>query len=171
MAVSSVDVRSGDPSVQASGQYRGTVDVLFDDGRVITLNLRAPDLDAWNDAVANAGAQAQEMMESRDAQEAVGDTDIAANKEASIAQSAIAYIRAAWTAEAAYDAWILFSRINTFITNNGGWVTAKPILLANGLAEEEYDQCAAAYNYLSGAGRPATLAEARTIQGNWEAQH
>lgn len=171
MPVLSVDVRAGDPTVQASGQHRGTVDVTFDDGRVITLNLRAPDLDSWNDAVANAGAQAQAQMERRDAEEAVGDQDIAANKEASIAQSAIAYIRSAWNEPQAYDAYLLFDRINTFITNNGGWATVKPILLANGLTEEEYDQCAAAYQYLSGAGRPAIMAEARTIQSNWEAQH
>ena len=70
MPVQTVDVRDGDPTIQASGQHRGTVDVTFDDGRIITLHLRAPDLDGWNDAVAAAGATAQAQMEERDANDA-----------------------------------------------------------------------------------------------------
>lgn len=172
MGVSSSDVRSGDPTIQASGQYRGTVDVTMTDGRVYTLIIRAPDLDSWNDQVAAAGATIQARVEEQDAQEAVTpDADVAANKEASIAQTCIAYIRQAWSHESAIDAWNLYARINTYVTNNGGWATAKPALLAAGLPEEEYDQAAAAYQYLSGGGRPAILAEAETIQGNWEAQH
>ena len=171
MPVSTVDVRAGDPTVQASGQHRGTVDCTFDDGRIITLHLRAPDLDGWNDAVAAAGATAQAQMEERDANDAVGDTDVAANKEASIAQTCIAYIRQAWSYEQAYEAWLLYDRINTYVTNNGGWVAAKPALIAEGLTDEEYQQAQDAYTYLSGAGRPATMSDARTIQSNWESQH
>ena len=72
MPVVSTDVRDGDPTVQASGQHRGSVTCTFDDGRIIQLNLRAPDLDAWNDAVANAANQAEDQMTRRDAGEAVG---------------------------------------------------------------------------------------------------
>lgn len=172
MAVATVDVRDGDPTVQASGQYRGTVDVTLDDGRVLTLNIRAANLDEWNDKVAAAGATIQEQVELRDADEAVTpDEDIAAHKQASIAQTCIAYIRQAWEQEQAYDAWNLYARINTYVTNHSDWNTAQTHLIAEGLTQEEYDQAKAAYQYLSGGGRPATMAEAITIQNNWQAQH
>jgi len=172
MPVQSADVRDGDPTIQSSGQYRGTVDVTMDDGRVFTISIRAADQDDWNDKVAAASARAQELAEQQDAEAAVSpDEDVAANGEATIAQTCIAYIRQAWNYESAIDAWYLYARINTFVTNNGGWATAKPFLLAAGLTEEEYDQAQAAYQYLSGAGRPDTLANAQTIQQAWEAQH
>ena len=172
MAVVSADVRGGDPTVQASGQYRGAVDVTLDDGRVFTLYIRAADLDEWNDKVAAAGAEAQAQAERRDANEAVTpDADIVAYKQASIAQTCIAYIRQAWEQEQAYDAWNLYSRINTYVVNHGGWANAQTVLLAQGLTQEEYDQAQSAYNYLSGGGRPATMAAAITIQDNWQAQH
>ena len=96
---------------------------------------------------------------------------MAANKEASIAQTCIAYIHQAWNEETAYDAHALYSRINTYVTNHSDWNTAHTHLLAEGLTQEEYDQAKAAYQYLSGSGRPATLADAQTIQQNWEDQH
>ena len=171
MPVLTADVREGDPTIQASGQYRGTVDVVFDDGRELTINIRAADQNDWNDKVAAVSATAQARMEASDAAAAVDpDADVAASKEASIAQTCVAYIRQAMSTEQAYDAWLLLDRINTYVTNNGGWATAKPFLLAEGLSEDEYDKAAAAYSYLSGAGRPAIMAEAKTIQGNWEAQ-
>lgn len=172
MPVSNTDVRYGDPTVQASGQHRGTVDVTFDDGRQMSINIRAADLDDWNDKVSQAGAVAQARMEEADANEAVsGEQDVAANKEATIAQTCIAYIRQAWDMELAYDAWALYDRINTYVTNHSDWNTAHTHLLAEGLTQEEYDQAEAAYQYLSGSGRPATMAEAITIQTNWESQH
>ena len=170
MPVVNSDVRPGDPTVQASGQHRGTVDVTFDDGRVITMNLRAPDLDGWNDAVTAAPINAQTQMEERDANEAVTpDEDVAANKEASQAQTCVAYIRQALAQELAWDGWGLLSRINTYVTTHSDWNTAHTHLLAEGLTQEEYDLAKNAYNYLSGAGRPATMSDALTIQENWEA--
>lgn len=172
MPVSSVDVRDGDPTIQASGQYRGSVDVTMDDGRVFTLNIRAPDQDSWNDQVAAAGATIQARVEVQDAEAAVTpDADVAANKEASIAQTCIAYIRRAWEEQRAKDASDLYTRINNFVTANGGWAVAKPALLAAGLPEAEYDRAEAAYQYFAGGGRQAILADAETIQQTWESQH
>jgi hypothetical protein len=171
MPVSGSDVRTGDPTIQASGQYRGTVDVYFDDGRQEPVNIRAADQDAWNDAVAAAESVAQARMEERDANEVVGDHDVAANKEATIAQTCVAYIRRAWQIELAYDAYLLYARIDTYVGNHSDWNTAHTHLLAEGLTQEEYDQAKDAYTYLSGAGRPATMSDARTIQANWESQH
>ena len=172
MPVSSVDVRDGDPTVQASGQHRGTITATFSDGRILERNLRAADADGWADAVANAGLEAQSQMENRDAEAAVTpDADVVANLEANIAQTCVAYIRAAWELETAYDAFALYSRINTYITTHSDWNTAHTHLLAEGLTQEEFDQAKAAYQYLSGSGRPAILSDAQTIQAAWEDQH
>jgi len=134
-------------------------------------NIRAADLDAWNDKVAAQSAEMQAAMEAQDAQNAVDpDAPVAANKDASIAQTCVAYIREAAETEQAYDAWLLYDRINTYVVGHSDWNTAKPHLLAEGLTDEEYEQAKNAYNYLSGAGRPAIMAEARTIQAAWESQ-
>jgi len=172
MPVQSVDVRSGDPTIQTSGQYRGTVDVTMTDGRVFTLNIRAADQDEWNDRVAAAGATIQAQVERRDADEAVDpEQDVAASKEASIAQVAVAYLRAAYQEEQAYDAWLKLSRFANYVTNNGyTWNNVQTHLIAEGLTQDEWDQLKAIYQYLSGGGRPAIMADAKTIQGNWEAR-
>lgn len=168
MPVQSVDVRAGDPTQQASGQWRGTVDVTLTDGRVYMRNLRAETLDEWNDLVANAGAETLAEVSMQDAAEAVEDVDIVASKEATVAQTCRAYIEQAMATEQAYDAWLLLARINTYVTNNGGWAVAKPALLAVGLEEDVFDSAQSAYNYLSGGGRPNAMSTARTIQENWE---
>lgn len=172
MPIISIDVRDGDPTVQASGQHRGTVAATFSDGRIVERNIRAADLDAWNDKVAAISAEIQTQMEKRDAEDAVQtDTEVGANKEASIQQTAVAYLRVAWDTEQAYDAYLLFSRFNNF-RNNQGWTLDQVAsnLLAAGLEQEEWDEMKAAYLYLSGAGRPATMSDAKAIQSNWEAQ-
>jgi len=172
MPITSVDVRDGDPTIQASGQHRGTVTGTFDDGRILERNLRTPDSDTWNDKVAAQSAEMQATMEKRDAEDAVTpDEDVAANKEATIAQTCVAYIRQAWNEETAYDAHALYARINTYVTNHSDWNTAHTHLIAEGLTQEEYDQAKAAYQYLSGSGRPATLSDAQTIQTAWEDSH
>jgi len=172
MPVQSVDVRDGDPTIQASGQYRGTVDVTMTDGRVFTLNIRAASQDEWNDRVTAAAATIQAQVERRDAAEAVDpEQEVAASKEASIAQVAVAYLRGAWEEEQAYNAWLRFARFNNYVTNNGyTWENVQAHLFAAGLTQEEWDELKAAYQYLSGGGRPAIMADAKTIQGNWEAR-
>jgi hypothetical protein len=163
---------SGEPTVQASGQHRGTITVTFDDGRIVNRNMRAPDRAGWDARIAAIGDEIQAKVEASDARRAVSPTeDIAANDEASIAQTCIAYIRRAWTEPQAYDAGLLYSRINTYVTNHSDWATAHTHLIAAGLSQEEYDQAKAAYQYLSGSTRPAALSAAQIIQNNWEAQH
>lgn len=171
MPIVSIDVRDGDPTVQASGQHRGTVTGTFDDGRIMERNIRAADLDGWNDKVAAMSGEMQAQMEAADAEAAVSPSEpVAASEEASIAQTCVAYIREAAATEQAYDAYLLYDRINTYVTNHSNWPTVKPILLAEGLTEEEYGQAGSAFNYLSSAGRPAIMSDAKTIQSNWEAQ-
>jgi hypothetical protein len=172
MPITSIDVRDGDPTVQASGQHRGTIKATFDDGRISEKSLRAADADEWNDKVAAAWGDMEADMVRSDAYAAVDpDADVTANKEASQPQTCIAYIKQAWEQESANDAWLLYARINNYVTSQSDWPTVKPLLLAEGLSEEEFDQASAAYQYLSGAGRPAILANAQTIQDAWESQH
>ena len=172
MPIVSIDVRDGDPTVNSTGQHRGSVIATFDDGRISEKRIRAADADEWNDKVASASAEMQADMERKDAEAAVTpDSDVTENKEASIAQTCIAYIREAWSQQSAYQGWLLYARINTYVTNHSSWATAQTHLIAAGLTQEEYDQAELAYNYLSGAGRPATMSDAQTIQDAWESQH
>lgn len=172
MPVQTSDVRAGDPSVQASGHYRGTVDVTLTDGRVYALRINAADLDEWNDKVAAAGSTVEALFQESDAAAAVSaDGEVVSNKEASIQQVAVAYLRAAWETENAYDAYLLFSRFNTYRLNNG-WTLdqVQANLAAAGLSAEEWTNMRTAYQYLNGGGRPAIMADAKTIQDNWEAR-
>ena len=169
--VSSV-LNPGDPTIQASGQYRGTIVFTFADGRTVQRNLRAPDEDAWSALLLAIDDEVEAKMQERDAEDAVSpDEDVAANLEASIAQTCIAYIRQAWNEELAFVAWALYDRINTYVTTHSDWNTAHTHLLAAGLTQDEYDQSKAAYQYLSGSGRPAIMASAVTIQNAWVGQH
>jgi len=170
MPIISIDVRDGDPTVQASGQHRGTVAATFSDGRIIERNIRAADSNEWNDKIAAISDLIQEQVEKQDAERSVDpETEVAAEGEASIAQAAVAYLQAAMREEQAYDAYLLMARFNNWRTNNGwNMDQVETHLLAAGTEQEEWDSTKAAYLYLNGGGRPAQMASAKTIQGNWE---
>jgi hypothetical protein len=173
MPITSTVVRDGDPTVQASGQHRGTIKSTFNDGRIVERNLRGADLADWDAKVAAAPAEIQEQMEVSDAGEAVSpDEPVAPNKEATIEQNAIAYLRDSWRSELASDAYLLFDRFNTYVTNSAyTWDDVHTHLISYGLTQEEWDQMKAAYNYLSGGTRPADMAAGQVIQDAWESQH
>lgn len=172
MPIISIDVRDGDPTIQASGEHRGSVAATFSDGRIVERNLRAADANAWNDLIAGISAKIEADQQKRDAEDAVdSESEVSANKEASIAQTALAYLRAAWQQEQAHDAYLLFARFANYVSNNGyTWNNVKTHLFAVGLEQEEWDKIKTAYTYLNGAGRPAIMADGKTIQGNWEAR-
>ena len=170
MPIVSIDVRDGDPTVQASGQHRGTVTATFADGREVSRNLRAADADAWMDMVATISSRIQSDTEISDAVASVNpDTEVAESGEASQAQAAVAYLRAAWSEEEALDGYLLLERFNNWRKDNG-WSMSKvvPRLLAAGLEQEEWDEIKAAYLYLSGSGRATALMTAQAIQAKWE---
>jgi len=172
MPVQSIDVRDGDPTQQASGEYRGTVDATMTDGRLITKNLRAPTLDAWNDKIANVQDEIEAQVSQRDAEDGISpDDEITANGDASIEQRAVAYLRRAWQEERPRDAFLLFDRFNDF-RNQKGWNLnqVQAGLASAGLGVEEWNDMSAAYQYLSGAGRPSTMNDYEAIQGVWEAR-
>jgi hypothetical protein len=168
-----IEVRAGDPTVQVSGQHRGTIKGTFDDGRIVERNIRGADLAGWDAKVAAAPAEMEEQMMVADAGAAVSpDEDVAPSGEATIEQTAIAYLRDSWRSELASDAYLLFDRFNTYVTNSQyTWDDVHTHLIAHGLTQEEWDQMKAAYQYLNGGTRPADMAAGKTIQDAWESQH
>jgi len=172
MPIVSIDVRDGDPTIQASGEHRGTVTATFADGRIVERNLRAPDADAWNDKIAAISAEIQAQQEVSDADSGVSpDAEVVANGEASIEQRAVAYLRRAWQEENCRDAYLLFDKFNDFRLARGWNLNqVQAGLMGAGLTVEEWDSMKTAYQYLAGAGRPAIMNDYLTIQGNWEAR-
>lgn len=172
MPITSIDVRDGDPTIQASGEHRGTVTATFADGRTVEKSIRAADANAWMDKLAAISSEIQAQVELSDAEQAVDpEGEVTGNGEASIAQAAVAYLRAAWDTDQAADAYLLFARFNTY-RNNQGWTLDQVAagLAAAGLEADEWDAMKTAYQYLNGGGRPAIMATAKTVQGNWEAR-
>ena len=172
MPIVSIDVRDGDPTIQANGQHRGTVAATFADGRIVERSLRAADADAWNDLIAGISAEIQAKQEVQDAEAGVSsDDEIVAGGEASVEQRAVAYLRAAWGQELARDAYLLFDKFNDFRLARGWNLNqVQTGLMSAGLTVDEWDEMKAAYQYLAGAGRPAIMNDYQTIQGNWESR-
>lgn len=172
MPVQSIDVRDGDPTQQASGQYRGTVDVTFVDGRVFTRNLSAPDLDSWNDMIANYTAIIEAQIAEADASSNVNpDEEIVQVGEGTVKQRAVAYLRDAWNQDNCRDAYLRFDKFNNYRLAQG-WNLNQVVagLAEAGLTQEEWDEMRDAYSYLNSAGRPAIMNDYQTIQANWEAR-
>ena len=80
-----------------------------------TLPAVPPDPTALDSYITQAQNLAVAKVTQQDAQEGVDpDTEITANKEATIQERAVAYLRRAWQEEEAYDAYRLFDRFNTY---------------------------------------------------------
>lgn len=179
MAIVRQDVIDG-PNVQASGEHRGIVEFEFGSvgpvgtagNLIVTKPLRAPNLAAWSELLVDIGDVVQTSQEESDASEGVSpDEEVVANGQASIEQRAVAYLRAAWETELAYDAFLLFDKFNDFRLAKGWNLNQVAAELASaGLESDEWDAMKTSYQYLSGGQRPATMSDAKTIQANWEAR-
>lgn len=169
MPYASHTIREGTPpAMQASGQYRGTVDVIDDSGSSYTFHLRAPDLASWNVKVASIPADFAEWEKEKDAREAVDfDSDPVSAGEANQARVAVAYIRRALQETECSDGFALLNRVNNYVTSNSDWPTVKPLLLAEGLTEKEYNNAAAAFQYLNTPERIAAMDAYPAIQYQW----
>jgi hypothetical protein len=160
MPAVSVDVRDGDPTVEASGEHRGRVSVTFSDGRVIERNLRAPDADAWADRIANIQSTVQQEVEDQDANEAA-ETDVEIlqpYKEASLPKMALAYLRLAQQTENPYRAYLKFSRFNDWRERNGWNLNQVAAQLSSvGLTEDDWTDMRARYLYLANPARVTAM--------------
>ena len=106
-----------------------------------------------------------------DANENIKDEEVQANGEATRAQRAVAYLRRSMEQEQAADAYALMARFNNFRTDNGwSWNQVVENLSEAGLEQAEFDEMRTSYQYLSGNGRPAIMADAKAIQAQWEAR-
>ena len=161
----------GDPSVQASGERRGTINVDFGNGRVVRRSIRAQGADAWAALLLEIEDRIEREVRQQDAEADIEDAEIEANGEASIAERAVAYLRDAMERDTAIEAYRLMVRFDNYRQSQGwSWNQVATNLMSAGLEQEEFDAMRTAYQYLSGGGRPAIMAEARDIQENWENQ-
>lgn len=172
MAIIRQEIVDGGPHIQANGQYRGILEFEFDDGRIVRQNLRAADSAAWATLLTEIGQKVQAGQAKRDSYSGVsGSVEITANKQANIKERAVAYLRTAIQEKDAHSAYLLLDRFNTYRLAQGWTLPQVQTNLASaGLTQEEWDQIRTIYQYLSSAGRPAIMADYKTIQDQWEAR-
>lgn len=169
MPVSETTVPPGEPTVQATGEHRGTVTYIFDDARTLAKALKAPDRTAWDDQITAIVPDVEAEMAARDAQGAVDSAaEVDASGEATREETAVAYLRAAWTKELPHDAFLLFDKFNNYRIDKGWSVNQVAQGLASaGLTAEEWAEMKQAYLYLADAGRPEIMADYAAILDQW----
>ncbi len=160
----------GDVEVLPDGRRRGTLEFVFDDAEVITRVITATDATKWAEFLVDYPAIIEQERRERDAQDGVSpDAEVIAKGEASIEDRAVAYLREAYNQQNAWDAFLLFDKFNDFRLARGWNLNqVQAGLMSAGLTEDEWANMRSVYQYLAGAGRPAVMDTARTIQATWE---
>ena len=168
MPITDTNVIDG-PNVQANGEYRGTLEFTFDDGRVIKRNVRAPDAAAWANLAVDLPAKIERVIQEEDAQEAVNsDLEVQIYKQANKKQLALAYLRRAHSNEDPYRAYLQFSRFNDWRLAQGYDLNQVASALADvGMTQDEWDEMLAAYQYLSNAARVTAMEAYQSIKNGW----
>lgn len=160
MPITNTYLNAGDPIVEANGQYRGTVNFVFDDGRTVARNLRAPDEDAWSALLLNIDDEVEAKQQAQDAEEAA-ETDVEVlnpYKQSSVKQMALAYLRNAMSKQDPYVAFLKFSKFNDWRVREGYNLNqVQTALMAEGLTEEDWQDMRDRYSYLSNAGRVSAM--------------
>lgn len=149
----------GQVDVQADGSRRGTIDFTFDDSRIITKTVRAPDASAWANLLVDLPAQIEKQIQEQDAEEASEtDDEIVGVKQANIKQVALAYLRKAYAIGNPYKAYLKFSRFNDYRLAQG-WNLNQVVtgLMEVGLTEEEWTDMKDRYVYLSQSARVTAM--------------
>ncbi len=166
MSVVSTTVRHGDPTIQVSGERRGSVQVAFTDGRVVDRNYRTADEPSWDAAVASAGAQVQQDVARRDAQEAVDkDVDITGDYgESTKDQQAAAYLYRAYTTPDPYTAYKKYTKFNEWRIRDGLSVEEVRLrFLAAGFEERTWDLMIERYQYLADPARVTIMEDHQSV--------
>lgn len=160
---------NGEPTQQASGEWRGSARYTFDDGRTADRRITAPSAGEWANKMDAYESDVELSMQQRDAEEGVSvDAEIVANKQASIKQRAVAYLRAAMAEDDPYTAFLLLDRFNTYRLAQGWNLNQVQAGLAEaGLESKEWDTVRTAYQYLSNAGRVTAMQAVQDINQNW----
>lgn len=160
MPITNTYLNAGDPTIEVTGEYRGTVNFEFDDGRIVTRNLRASDEDAWSALMLRIGDEVEAKQQEQDAEEAA-ETDVEVlnrYKQSSVKQMALAYLRNAMSKQDPYVAFLKFSKFNDWRVRQGYNLNQVQVaLMAEGLTEEEWQEMRDRYSYLSNAGRVSAM--------------
>lgn len=156
MPVINVSLMPGDPTIETNGEYRGTVQVEFDDGRIISRNMRAPDEDSWSAKMLGVQGAVEAEAQQKDAIEAAeNDVEILGQyREADKRQQALAYLRKAMQIGNPYLAYQKFARFNSWRLSEGYSIPAvKTALAAVGLEDDEWVDMSDRFQYLSNSAR------------------
>jgi hypothetical protein len=164
MPIVKIYLNEGDPTIQAHGEYRGVLNAEFDDGRIITKHLSAPDEDAWSAKILQIENSVELEVQRADAEEAAeNDVEILSPyRQASLKQMAVAYLRKAQLEPDPYLAYLKFSRFNDWRTREGYTLAqVESALASEGLTSEEWQNMRDRYTYLS---NPARVTAMQTYQ-------
>ena len=169
MAVIDITPFTGEPTQQASGQWRGSAQYTFDDGRKVNRRITADTVGEWANKMSDIVPEIEVQIQEADAGGGVSvDVEITTNKQASIKQRAVAYLRAAMAEDDPYTAFLLLDRFNTFRLAQGWNLNQVEAGLASaGLEAEEWDTMRDAYQYLSNAGRVTAMQAVQDINQTW----
>lgn len=164
------DVIDG-PSIQSSGERRGTIEFEFDDGRIIRREVRAPDATSWADLLIDLPADVEQTVQLQDAKVASeGDAEVidAEPGQASREQIALEYLRQAYRLESPYEAYLKFDKFNNYRLLRG-WNVNQVVagLTSVGLTQEEWDLMLSSYQYLSNPARVTAMEAYQPIAENW----
>lgn len=156
----------GDPTIQANGEYRGTVNFEFDDGRIVQRYVKASDEDTWSAKLLALQALTESDVSNSDANEAA-DMDVEVlqpYKQASVKQMALAYLRKAMEEGDPYRAYLKLNRFNEWRTREGHSLNQVVKALESvGLEEDEWADMKARFQYLSNAGRVNTMQSYQSV--------
>lgn len=91
-------VHPGDPTVEVTGEHRGTLYFTFDDGEVLSSSLQAPDLATWNAEIPRLEESALDRKRAIDSEAVVEDPpNDAGNGEASTLDTMVFKLRYAYS--------------------------------------------------------------------------
>jgi hypothetical protein len=149
--------RTGDPRVQATGQYRGTIDVTFDDGRIVGINYQAQDLADWNTKEAGASADAEEMLRRNDTQaySSNEDTDVSDDPvgEATALDTLVGKLRYGYRLGPPEDSYRYTKKVDDWRIGKGHtWTDVKNQIQAvpeYNMTDEEWTDIMDRWNYLN----------------------
>jgi len=153
------------PNIQADGSIRGIIDFTFDAGVPERRSIRAQNQAEWDSKLLSLPSLVEASRTKSDANEASEqDSPIAANKEATDKQVALAFLRNALDEENPYKAFRRFDRFNDFrLTNTWSLGQVVAALSSEGLTSGEWDRMKDRYQYLSDVQRVTVMQDYQTL--------
>lgn len=171
MPISSVQIHDG-PRVQVTGRHTGRLRFIFDSGAVVLRKINAADAAEWTALQTSLIPVVESEKAIADAVSSVSDDvdiEAAESGEATKEQTAVAYLRRAYSVKEPYKAFKLFDRFNAYRLSKNWPVSQVAARLADaGLTASEWDDMLAAYQYLNTPERIAAMEAVAVIQEAWD---